>query len=416
MKTVKSLDQKLARIHTDPTGAKDFILADAKDADMALGIAAPGPTMGQAAKQHPHRSLAEYREQMRLIIEQGLVDIMLMSASTLEQLVIRERLFDRSSITPAGRCNDTTDIHIYRGGTSAQQASLPFRTATLDHLMHGKRVDHGTEVSKGVNLGLYSLTFNNDARLDREALEGYKTFRLEAEAKGFRHFLEVFDPNVAGAVPDEQIPGYINDAIVRTLAGVTQVGRPIFLKIVYHGPEALEELVHYDPHLVVGVLGGSAGTTYDAFKLLAEAKKYGARAALFGRKINQAENQLAFIQFLRYVADGVISPEEAVRAYHGVLERLGIKPWRSLREDMQLHSNVMSYGGSNTVISLPPTKPKRAIKQCGCAESAASSCACNYAKATGAHHSVPMIEPDFSKMSQAEKVQYNLDRWRRILG
>ena len=90
--------------------------------------------------------------------------------------------------------------------------------------------------------------------------------------------------------------------------------------MVYHGPKAMEELVHYDPHLVVGILGGSAGTTYDAFKLLSEAKKYGARVALFGRKINNAENQLAFIQFLRLIADGEITAEEAVRAYHGVLQ------------------------------------------------------------------------------------------------
>ena len=36
----KSLDLKLARIHADPHGCKDFILADAKDADMALAIGA----------------------------------------------------------------------------------------------------------------------------------------------------------------------------------------------------------------------------------------------------------------------------------------------------------------------------------------------------------------------------------------
>ena len=68
----------------------------------------------------------------------------------------------------------------------------------------------------------------------------------------------------------------------------------------------MEELVHYDPHLIVGILGGSAGTTYDAFKLLSEAKKYGARVALFGRKINNAENQFAFIRFLRLIADGEV--------------------------------------------------------------------------------------------------------------
>src|SRR5204862_3147684 len=124
--------------------------------------------------------------------------------------------------------------------------------------------------------------------------------------------------------------------------------------MVYHGPKAMEELVHYDPHLVVGILGGSAGTTYDAFKLLAEAKKYGARVALFGRKINNAENQLAFIRFLRYIADGEVGPEEAVKAYHGVLQQLGVKPQRSLQDDMVLQTNVMSYDGSGKTVSIPP--------------------------------------------------------------
>ena len=37
----KSLDRKLAAIHADPN-CREFILADAKDADMAFGIGAPG--------------------------------------------------------------------------------------------------------------------------------------------------------------------------------------------------------------------------------------------------------------------------------------------------------------------------------------------------------------------------------------
>src|SRR5206468_8716602 len=143
---------------------------------------------------------------------------------------------------------------------------------------------------------------------------------------------------------------FINDAIVRTLGGVTTKGRPLFLKMVYHGAKAMEELVQYDPHLVVGILGGGAGTTYDAFKLLSEARKYGARVALFGRKINNAENQLAFVHFLRLIADGEISAEEAVKAYHGVLQRLGVKPQRSLEDDMKLQTNVMSYGGTGATI------------------------------------------------------------------
>ncbi|MCS7091649.1 MAG: hypothetical protein RMN51_11945 [Verrucomicrobiota bacterium] len=106
---------------------------------------------------------------------------------------------------------------------------------------------------------------------DRETLLAYKAFREEAERKQFRHFLEVFDPNVGNGLPPEKIGEFINDQILRTLAGVPSAGRPLFLKVVYHGPRAMEELVQYDPTLIVGILGGSAGTTYDAFLLLHDA-------------------------------------------------------------------------------------------------------------------------------------------------
>jgi hypothetical protein len=396
---LKSLDAKLARIHADPSGCKDFILADAKDADMALSIGAPGRSPEAHSGELRYRSLREFRDIIAQIVAQGLVDIMLMSASTSEALTIHKRIFDKSSVTPAARANDTTDIHIVRGSRYPTQPSLPFRTATLDHIQCGHVDCRPEERHVGADLGLYSITFNNDAVLDREALEQYKHFRLEAERKGFRYFLEVFDPNRPEAVEPDKIPGFINDAIVRTLGGVTTAGRPLFLKMVYHGPKAMEELVHYDPHLVVGILGGSAGTTYDAFKLLGEAKKYGARVALFGRKINNAECQLAFIHFLRLIADGQVQPEEAVRAYHGVLERLGIKPQRTLEVDMQLQTNVMSYGGNGKTISVPPAANGKAPKAPGCPSRMNTS-----------------QEPDFSKMTTAEKIAYHKARWDRILG
>jgi hypothetical protein len=394
----KSLDRKLARIHADPRGCKDFILADAKDADMALAIGAPGRSPEAHGGELRFRSLAEYRDLIEQVVVQGLVDIMLMSASTSEVLTIHKRIFDNSPVTPAARANDTTDIHIFRGGRHPNQPSLPFRTATLDHMQCGHVDCKPEERRLGVDLGLYSITFSNDTALDRAALEEYKHFRLEAERKGFRHFLEVFDPNLPEAVEASKVPVFINDAIVRTLGGVTSRGRPIFLKIVYHGPRAMEELVHYDPHLVVGILGGSAGTTYDAFKLLSEARKYGARAALFGRKINNAENQLAFVRFLRLIADGEITAEEAVRAYHGVLQQLGIRPHRPLEEDMKLQTGVMSYGGNGVAVSLPP----------GRAEQPARPAARAGASSNG--------EPDFRTMTPAQKVAYHKARWDRILG
>ena len=133
---IKSLDRKLAAIHADPN-CREFILADAKDADMALGLGAPGKSPEMHAGEVRFKTLEEYREQMRLITRQGLVDIMLMSASSNYALTFRERLFDDSAVTPAVRANDTTDIHLARGAGYAAQPSRPFRTASIDHIQCG---------------------------------------------------------------------------------------------------------------------------------------------------------------------------------------------------------------------------------------------------------------------------------------
>src|SRR5258705_5807535 len=100
----KTLDAKLARIHSDPHGARDFILADAKDADMGMGLQAPGKAW-DGERDRP-RNLAEYREQMREVARQGLVDILLMSASSHDLLGMEERLFESSPVTVAVRAND----------------------------------------------------------------------------------------------------------------------------------------------------------------------------------------------------------------------------------------------------------------------------------------------------------------------
>lgn len=334
----KSLDRKLAEIQANPSGSKAFIIADAKDADMAFGITAPGPSQHGGWK-----SLPEYRQQIREAIAQGLIDIMLLSASNLEQLAMEEKLFENSPITPAARANDTTDIWAVRGGSYAKEPSRPFRTATLDHIMHGQIAPPANAPVIGADLGLYSITFTNNLDADYKALSDFRGFREEAERKGFRYFLELFHPNVDPQIPIDQIPGFMNDHIIRTLAGVTKRGRPVFLKIPYNGPKALEELVAYDPSLIVGILGGSAGTTYDAFKLIRDAQQHGARVALFGRKINLSEHPLTFIEMLRRIVQDEITPNEAVKFYHGRLADLGIKPQRTLEADMQCTPSKMSY-------------------------------------------------------------------------
>src|SRR2546422_2567049 len=353
---MKSLEAKFAEIKANPS-SRAFILADAKDADMALGVRAPGPRAYLSARgerparfspeiwsraEYGYRNLPEFLDIIREVVKQGVVDIMLMSAYVSEQLTIKEGLFLKSHVTPAARANDSTDVWAVRHGCYTSEPAQPFRTATIDQIQCGRIECDAGEVP-GANLGLYSVTFVNDLEQDRETLLAFKEFREEAERKGFRYFLEVFDPNINHGIAPEKLGEFLNDNILRALAGVPDAGRPLFLQIVYHGPRAMEELSQYDPSLVVGILGGSAGTTYDAFKLIYEAQKDGARVALFGRKINHAEHQLAFIEMLRLITDGKVAPDEAVRAYHAVLEAKKIKPRLPLEKDLELTGQAMSY-------------------------------------------------------------------------
>jgi hypothetical protein len=437
---MKSLDAKLAEIKANPT-SRAFILADAKDADMAFGVRAPGPrtylasTGARAAQFSPevwtraefgYRNIPEFRDIIREIVRQGVVDIMLMSASVNEQLAIKDGLFRNSHVTPAARANDSTDVWAVRHGSYLKEPAQPFRTASIDHIQCGQvQCDRAGGEFPGANLGLYSITFVNELEQDRATLQAFKEFREEAERKKFRYFLEVFDPNVPSGIAPEKLGEFINDNIIRSLAGVTEAGRPLFLKIVYHGPRLMEELAQYDPNLVVGILGGSAGTTYDAFKLIHDAQKYGARVALFGRKINHAEHQLAFIEMLRLITDGKISPEHAVRAYHGVLQNLQIKPKLSLEKDLQLTDLATSYGGHRarstvTMSSKPTHQPKPASELAPVTVKPATSSAPSTASVNGPASPLwprkPDGSPDFQNMTPAQRRSYDQARLTRKYG
>jgi hypothetical protein len=153
-----------------------------------------------------------------------------------------------------------------------------------------------------------------------------------------RHFLEVFNPAFDIDLKDSaHIGSFINDNIVRTLAGVMRDDHPLFLKLQYNGARAMEELAGYDPGwLIVGVLGGAKGTTRDTFELIAQAERHGARVALFGRKINLAEDPIALVGFMRAVVEREIEPEDAVKAYHDGLKKVGIKPTLPLAKDRRI--------------------------------------------------------------------------------
>ena len=322
---MKTLDHKLAKIQSGKYKSTDFIIADAKDGDMGFGRTAPGPS-----RQEPClKTKAEYLASMAEMTKSGLVDIMLVSASSAEALHAK-KLFAKTKCTVAVRLNDTTDIWSQRGGTYKETPSHPFRTARL------------SEARKLADLGLYSVTYSNNVNQDLKSLEAYSKFREEAVAAKMRHFLEVFNPAMNIGLKDADLGSYINDCIVRTLAGVTTKEHPLFLKMQYNGAKAMEELASYDPSgLVVGILGGGRGTTRDTFELASQSEKHGARVALFGRKINFAESPVKLVELMRLVVEGDLTGAEAVKAYHDHLAKNRIVPDRALSEDLEITDPVL---------------------------------------------------------------------------
>lgn len=326
----RRLDRKLRAIAERRDTPDDFVLADAKDADMGFGLTAAGTVDGAPVGMlgpGRYQTRDTYLDAMRAQATYGVIDILLTSASNGERLATDGSLPD--DVTLAIRANDTSDVWVGRGAGYAAMPSRPFRTVDL------------AAIRPFTDLVLYSITFNNDLEADLVSLEAYAAFRREAASIGMRHFLEVFNPNAPSRLEPDEVAAFVNDSIVRALAGITSAQRPIFLKLGYNGADALRELTEHDPSLVVGIYGGTVGTTRDTFELLHRAHIHGARVALFGRKIQHAESQLHLVQLLRPVLRGELSPTDAVKAYHEALADAQLQPRRSLAEDLELTDRVL---------------------------------------------------------------------------
>ena len=324
----KSLDIKLEKTRQGKYKPSDFIIADAKDGDMGGGITAFGKL-----QEDPSRSISftHHLKAMREMTSSKLIDVMLMSVSGAERLV-NDEVFKNSSVTPAVRLNDTSDIWGPRGSKYNIHPAQNFRSARID------------KVVKLVDLGLYSITFSNDLKSDLASLNEFHGFLNDISGKNLRYFLEVFNPQIDIGIDQENLPGYVNDCIVRSLAGLTKEDSPLFLKIPFNGPKAMEEICQYNPgHLIVGVLGGGIGTTRDTFELIRQSEKYGARVALFGRKILFAEAPKLIVTMMRAVVQGEMSTEEAVKMYHSQLTKMKISAKLTLEKDLKVTDPVLKH-------------------------------------------------------------------------
>src|SRR5438045_7894259 len=108
----KSFEAKLSEIKANPS-TRAFIIADAKDADMAFGARAPGPRSYLSGRgerparfspevwsraEYGYRNLPEFLDIIREVVHQGRVDIMLMSAYVNEQLSIKDGFVNNSRV------------------------------------------------------------------------------------------------------------------------------------------------------------------------------------------------------------------------------------------------------------------------------------------------------------------------------
>jgi hypothetical protein len=102
---------------------------------------------------------------------------------------------------------------------------------------------------------------------------------------------------------------------------------------------------------------------------------------------------------LRLITDGRISPEEAVRAYHGVLQGKNIRPKLPLEKDLEITDLSMSYDGKATARATAPIK--------------------NSPPAASTASAWPVSEkgsPDFEGMTKEQRRAYDQHRLTRKFG
>jgi hypothetical protein len=117
---------------------------------------------------------------------------------------------------------------------------------------------------------------------------------------------------------------------------------------------------------------------------------------------------------LRLITDGKLGPEEAVRAYHGILQGKGIKPTRSLEADLQLTDQSMSYDGSATKRATV-TVTNNPLARTAPAEAKAEA----KSESTVAGGQWPLRadgRPDFDAMTNEQRAAYHVGRLKRVFG
>ena len=280
--------------------------------------------LGQITSPKPHyRTHPEFLQLQKELVQDGTIDGLLMTPSDAEILAVEEHLFDNTDVTPIVRMNSETTIWNPRYGDYRNQHSYPFQTVFPDDMKSYCESLVSPALDCHVQLGLYSITLNNDVQADQRMLESYIQFaHIVGEISGFDHILEVFLPNVRLVGFDDDKRGmYVADSIVRTMSYLRKHQRPCFLKTAFTAPKVWKEFTDFDPSLIIGALGGPRQNTRYTLQLANDVAQNGGRAILFGRAIFQEESPVAIVHALRQVLNQQSSVDEAHAEYQRALRQ-----------------------------------------------------------------------------------------------
>ena len=304
----------------------------------------PSLTWSRARKREPdgswtrYRTRAEFLDQIRAIVRAGLLDIMLMSASNTE-LLIHEGLFKNSPVTPAIRANDTSDIWRMRGAAlhdllrarSARPRSPGRCTAPRHPVPAAPAPISASTRSPSTTTSTPICLRSKPSPISAPTLPRSAS-AISSGVQPERRF--------PASLPDV-LPAYVNDAIPALPRLRHRADRPQFLKIVYNGPKALEELTSFDPAGDRGVLGGG-GRHHPRLPASCFAGRTLRRTRrLVGREISLAETPLAIVATRRAPVAGAGRRRRPCKAYHGELQKQRIKPQRPLEDDMAITEAVL---------------------------------------------------------------------------
>ena len=303
------------QLHRNP------IFVFAADAQASVGLTGLGPE----PHPEPHlRTRPEYLDLLRATVAQGSIDGLLLTPADAETLGVEERLFAASPVTPLVRMNAETGIWNPRHGRYRQQPSYPFPTLPVPDAKYCEGlVCEARECH--VQLGLYSITLNNDVEYDEATLSAYLRLAREiGNTPGFHHVLEVFLPNLNTPGLDQEKRGeYVADSIVRVMSYLRSHQRPLFIKTEFTTPGVWRALCDFDPTVIVGALGGPRLNSRATLQLAHDVVRNGGKVILFGRSVFMEEDPLRICQSLRAVLDGQMSPEEAHSEYQAGLRAGG---------------------------------------------------------------------------------------------